>query len=106
MTVSMNDRLHTLRQMLQEQAERHTDELTRLTTQGPNAEHNGLDPETVAALTESSRQALADTMEALRRMAEGSYGRCQQCRGDIPVERLEILPHAHFCVPCQQLRRS
>jgi DnaK suppressor protein len=106
MTIDTNDRLHALRQLLQTQAERHTDELTRLTTQGSNAEHNGLDPETVAAFTESARQALADTIDALRRMAEGSYGSCQQCQGDIPVERLEILPHAPFCVPCQEARRS
>jgi hypothetical protein len=49
MTIDTNDRLHTMRLTLQTQAERHTDELTRLTTHGTDPEHNGLDPQTLAA---------------------------------------------------------
>jgi DnaK suppressor protein len=60
----------------------------------------------VAALVDSSRQVLADTTEALKRMADGTYGVCERCRHDIPVERLEILPHARSCVPCQQTRHA
>jgi RNA polymerase-binding transcription factor DksA len=104
MTISGDGPLHTLRLILQAQAERHTDELTRLTVHGTDPEHNGLDRHTVAALTESARQALADITEALKRMSEGTYGLCQHCRRDIPVERLQILPQARFCVPCQQTR--
>src|SRR5687767_12067221 len=102
MTSSTNDRLHMLRQNLQAQAERHTEELTRLTVHGIGAEDKGVDPQTLTAFIVSARQALADTSEALKRMTDGTYGRCQGCQRDIPVDRLEILPHAHFCVPCQQ----
>ncbi|GAA0903926.1 TraR/DksA C4-type zinc finger protein [Virgisporangium ochraceum] len=104
MTTGTDGRLLTLRQTLQDQAERHTDELARLTTHGTAAD--GMDPQTVAALVESTRQALADTTQALKRISDGSYGRCERCGVDIPVERLEILPHARFCVPCQQARRG
>ncbi|MFI5843065.1 TraR/DksA family transcriptional regulator [Catenuloplanes sp. NPDC051500] len=31
-----------------------------------------------------------------------TYGGCQRCRVPIPVARLAVLPHARFCVPCQQ----
>jgi DnaK suppressor protein len=55
----------------------------------------------LAALIASAREALADTARALRRMADGSYGTCERCAASIPLERLEILPHAHFRVPCQ-----
>ncbi|MEH1130561.1 TraR/DksA family transcriptional regulator [Micromonospora sp. CPCC 206061] len=102
MSVSAHDRLHTLRNALQDQFERYTHKLTTLTAHGTAPEHEGFDRQTAVALIDSTRQALADTTQALKRMTEGTYGRCEQCQLDIPVERLEILPHARFCVPCQQ----
>lgn len=101
MTISTNNRLRTVRQALQAQAERQADELARLTAHRTAPENNGMDPQTVDALIDSTRQALADTTEALKRTADGTYGRCERCGLDIPVERLEIRPHARFCVPCQ-----
>jgi RNA polymerase-binding transcription factor DksA len=106
MTISTDSRMHTLRLALQAQFERHADELTNLTMHRAAPERNGLDPQTIAVLIDSTRRALADTTEALKRMRNGSYGRCEECRLDIPVERLEILPQARFCVPCQQTRRA
>jgi len=41
---------------------------------------------------------------ALRRLAEGGYGRCESCAEPIPVERLEIYPSATTCVTCKQSR--
>jgi DnaK suppressor protein len=70
------------------------------------AERHGLDPHTVAALVDSSRQPWPNTTEALNRMVDGTYGLCEGCGHDIPAERLEILPHARFCVPCQQIRHA
>jgi RNA polymerase-binding transcription factor DksA len=55
-----------------------------------------------AALLAATRQSLEQITGALRRIAEGTYGRCERCGTAIPAERLEILPHAKFCVPCQQ----
>ena len=47
------------------------------------------------------RDAIEEITEALARIEANSYGRCQECQGAIPVERLEIIPHARLCVPCQ-----
>ncbi|MDG4797476.1 TraR/DksA family transcriptional regulator [Micromonospora sp. WMMD1082] len=57
---------------------------------------------TKAALIAATRQSLEQITGALRRLAAGSYGSCERCGTAIPPERLEILPHARFCVPCQQ----
>jgi DnaK suppressor protein len=38
---------------------------------------------------------------ALERLAAGTYGECQNCRGEIPGERLLALPYAEMCVGCQ-----
>jgi RNA polymerase-binding transcription factor DksA len=40
--------------------------------------------------------------EALDRVRDGAYGRCEQCGAQIQPERLEILPTTTFCVRCAQ----
>jgi RNA polymerase-binding transcription factor DksA len=42
--------------------------------------------------------------EALERVREGTYGMCQACGRRIPRRRLQALPTARLCVPCQELR--
>lgn len=39
---------------------------------------------------------------ALQRIDEGSYGKCERCGQEIPIERLEARPTATLCVSCQQ----
>ena len=100
-----DSRLQSPRSSLHHQFESQAEELSRLSRHASNPEHNGMDRHTVTALLDSTRQALADTTEALKRMTDGTYGVCEACGRAIPVERLEILPHAGFCVPCQRTRR-
>src|SRR5712691_11148884 len=38
---------------------------------------------------------------ALQRIDEGTYGKCIDCGGDIPVQRLEVYPTAERCTYCQ-----
>ena len=38
---------------------------------------------------------------ALRRLADGSYGVCESCGQDIDPARLDVQPAARRCVPCQ-----
>ena len=40
--------------------------------------------------------------EAQRRQAEGSYGICENCGGEISKERLEARPEATLCIDCQR----
>ena len=39
---------------------------------------------------------------ALDRIAAGDYGHCARCYGEIGMVRLTALPHAVFCIPCQE----
>ena len=56
------------------------------------------------------RRRLADKSqqlsEALERVHEGTYGICQSCGRDIPHRRLQALPTATLCVPCQERREA
>jgi DnaK suppressor protein len=101
-TNTVQDPIELLRDGLEEQFQRSTDQLAELTVRSRQPGHGGYDRDTLAALIASARQAVSDTAHALQRMAEGRYGTCERCTVDIPLQRLEILPHARFCVPCQR----
>lgn len=40
--------------------------------------------------------------EALDRLQSGDYGFCLACEAPIPPKRLDALPWARYCVPCQE----
>jgi RNA polymerase-binding transcription factor DksA len=54
--------------------------------------------------TVAARRALADTEEALGRLAAGSYGQCEQCAADIPARWLQSRPEARYCPRCSPPR--
>ena len=39
--------------------------------------------------------------EALRRIENGTYGKCHGCGKQIQVQRLKIVPHARLCIECK-----
>lgn len=40
--------------------------------------------------------------EALKRIAEGTFGQCDECGEDIELRRLEARPTANLCVSCKE----
>lgn len=44
--------------------------------------------------------------EALRRIEDGSYGKCHTCGRQINPERLKAVPHARFCIECKSAEES
>ncbi len=52
-------------------------------------------------LGERESQLVADIDQALLRMDEGSYGVCGRCGEEISERRLEAMPTARYCAPCQ-----
>ncbi|MGQ9533301.1 MAG: TraR/DksA C4-type zinc finger protein [Desulfotomaculales bacterium] len=53
------------------------------------------------ALREDVQDRLVAVENALQKMAEGTYGRCDLCGGQIPEARLAVIPYADFCYGCQ-----
>lgn len=45
---------------------------------------------------------LRQIQEALDRLQLGEYGICLACEEAIPAKRLQALPWAKYCVPCQE----
>ncbi len=51
-------------------------------------------------MLEQARRSRTDLEQALDRVAAGTYGRCEQCNGEIPAERLAARPSARSCMNC------
>lgn len=53
-------------------------------------------------LASKSGRFLYHIDQALRRIEEGTYGKCHSCGKDISKSRLEAVPHARFCIKCKE----
>ena len=78
--------------------------------QGADDEHDpegatlAFERQHVAALAQAAREHLADIDAALARLADGSYGTCQNCGQPIGAERLAARPTARTCIGCARRR--
>ena len=63
-----------------------------------------MDRESDTNISMAQRHAteLEEIDAALGRIAEGTYGECEECGGDIGAARLEVQPTARFCIECQE----
>ena len=90
-----------LRELRIRLAHEHAEQTARLTELTADTGDPG-EAHTQAALLVAARQSIEQLAGALQRIDEGRYGVCDNCAGVIPPERLEVIPHARRCVPCQQ----
>jgi RNA polymerase-binding protein DksA len=56
--------------------------------------------EVVDAIGNETAQSIKGVTAALERIADGSYGICENCGDQIGQARLEIVPEATRCVAC------
>lgn len=55
-------------------------------------------------LAEVESTELAQINVALERIADGTYGTCEDCDRNIPIARLQAVPYATVCIKCQRQR--
>ncbi len=53
-------------------------------------------------LASKSGRLLYHIDEALRRIKDKTYGKCQECGEEISLARLEAVPHARLCIDCKE----
>lgn len=99
-TAPRHDRAVTrpTRERLLQQRQTRVEQLAAI--EAAAAQYGGDEP-TLAQLA-ALRLSLEEIDAALARLDHGAYGVCQHCWTPIAAERLEILPHARFCVRCQR----
>jgi len=52
------------------------------------------------------RETLLKIDESLRKLNEGTYGKCEDCGEEISEERLRVLPFAIYCRDCQEKKEQ
>ncbi len=58
--------------------------------------------EVLESLGISSEQELSMIKYALLRIEDGSYFHCDECGGEIPQARLDLIPFTAHCVACAE----
>lgn len=56
-------------------------------------------------LDEAAADRVRQIEHAKDRMNNGTYGVCEDCGTDIPLERLNFMPHVTLCVECARKKR-
>lgn len=53
-------------------------------------------------LASNDRELLYRIDEALKRLADKTFGACRECGKPIPLARLKAIPYAETCLKCQE----
>ncbi len=53
-------------------------------------------------LAEAENRELKKVEAALTKFKEGTFGKCDACKGSIPLARLQALPYAAYCIKCKR----
>ncbi len=61
---------------------------------------DNFEQEFTLSLLKNEEQLLDQIGAALERMNQGTYGRCEDCGGEIAKARLQAVPYARYCVEC------
>jgi DnaK suppressor protein len=64
------------------------------------------DREFSLGLVSSERKMLYELGDAFKKIEDGSFGICEDCKSPIAKTRLKALPYARLCVKCQEKREK
>jgi RNA polymerase-binding transcription factor DksA len=69
---------------------------------------DNFEQENTLNLLANEQQQLEEIRDAMERIRQGSFGKCESCDAMIPKARLKEIPFARFCVNCarKQEKRS
>jgi RNA polymerase-binding transcription factor DksA len=69
---------------------------------------DAFEQENTLNLLANEQQQLEEIRDALERIKQGKFGRCEECEVAIPKARLKEIPFARYCVACarKQEQRS
>ncbi len=62
------------------------------------------DREQALNLRGEEKRSFEEIEAALARIAAGEFGICEECGLEILEKRLQAMPQARLCLPCQELR--
>jgi DnaK suppressor protein len=113
----MNQRdLKRFRRLLNDKMSELLDEADRTVDGMTDTKENFPDPTDRASLESNrnfllrirdrERKLIAKIQEALARIDEGTYGKCEECGEAIGIERLNARPVTTLCIDCKSLQEA
>ncbi len=72
----------------------------------PQEQDGDIQDDLELALIQMKAETLRRVENALQRLDDGRYGDCAECGKEIPSERLQALPFAIRCRPCEEVREA
>ena len=100
---------------LEEFAEKSEENKGHWETKFPNSEENTEvedeadeveEYENLLPVERALETKLKDVDLALEKMEKGTYGKCENCDQEIPLDRLKIFPEARICNECNKKNAS
>ena len=64
------------------------------------------DREFSLGLASNEQKSLYELEDALKRMDEGTFGVCEECKSLITRVRLKAVPYARLCLKCQEKKEK
>ena len=64
------------------------------------------DREFSLGLASNERQSLYELDDAIKKIEEGTFGICEECKSPITKTRLKVVPFARLCVKCQEKKEK
>lgn len=51
----------------------------------------------------ANRAELSEIEKALKKIENKTFGKCEMCKEEIDIKRLEAKPYARFCIKCREI---
>jgi len=64
------------------------------------------DREFSLGLASNDRELLYELDDAMKKIEEGTFGICEECKSVISQTRLKAVPYARLCVKCQEKKEK
>lgn len=61
-----------------------------------------IEREIIYDLSIAEKKELEEINNAIKKLDKGTYGKCEACGFEIPLDRLKVKPYAKFCTKCRE----
>ena len=102
----LNDLKHISDDTLRKSQKEASGDISGYTYHMADVATDNYDREFSLGLASSERKSLYEMDDALKRIEEGTFGICDDCKSSITKIRLRAVPSARLCIKCQQKREK
>ena len=102
----LNDLKHISDDTLRKSQKEASGDISGYTYHMADVATDNYDREFSLGLASNERKSLYELDDALKRIEEGTFGICDDCKSSITKIRLKAVPSARLCIKCQQKREK